>query len=187
MIGRQAGERDVDDARMRVERAEHGATTRAAERTRPDIGRAVARDVAFACRDAHALFRHGGPRHECGTMRTLTDRAVAMRDVIQRAGDLEADGAAEARASRIALVHVQDRRRKRGMSPGPEQALAFHRTADRIAVAAREHDRARVLEELGATLESCTSCHATWKQQVVDEATWEGLTSTGSMDHAMAR
>jgi len=73
------------------------------------------------------------------------------------------------------------------MSPGPEQALAFHRTADRIAVAAREHDRARVLEELGATLESCTSCHATWKQQVVDEATWEGLTSTGSMDHAMAR
>lgn len=32
MIGRQACERDVDHARVRVERAEHGATARAAER-----------------------------------------------------------------------------------------------------------------------------------------------------------
>jgi len=36
-----------------------------------------------------------------------------------------------------------------------------------------------VLRELSATLETCTSCHATWKQQVVDEATWQILTSTG--------
>jgi hypothetical protein len=36
-----------------------------------------------------------------------------------------------------------------------------------------------VLEQLGATLEICTACHSTWKQQVVDEATWERLASTG--------
>jgi len=59
-----------------------------------------------------------------------------------------------------------------------EQALDFHRTADRIAIAARERDRVRVLEQLGATLETCTSCHSTWKQQIVDEATWQMSTST---------
>jgi hypothetical protein len=59
-----------------------------------------------------------------------------------------------------------------------EQGLAFHHTADRIAVAARERDRVRVLAELGATLETCTSCHSNWRQQVVDEATWQSLTST---------
>jgi hypothetical protein len=65
-------------------------------------------------------------------------------------------------------------------APGfTEQALAFHHMADRIALAAHERDRLRVLGQLGATLEICTSCHSTWKQQVVDEATWEGLTSTG--------
>jgi hypothetical protein len=73
-------------------------------------------------------------------------------------------------------------------APGfTEQALAFHHTADRIAIAARERDRVRVLGELGATLETCTSCHSTWKQQVVDEATWQSLTSTGSTAHATAR
>jgi len=62
-------------------------------------------------------------------------------------------------------------------APGfTEQALAFHHTADGIAAAARARDKPRVLEELSATLEACTSCHAAWKQQVVDEASWEKLT-----------
>ncbi len=61
-----------------------------------------------------------------------------------------------------------------------ERALAFHHTADRIAVAARERDRAQVLTELGATLKTCSSCHAAWKQQVVDERTWEQLTSSAA-------
>jgi len=65
-----------------------------------------------------------------------------------------------------------------------EQALGFHHAADRIAVAARERDRVRVLAELGATLETCTSCHSTWKQQVVDETTWQGLTSSAAAPDA---
>ncbi len=64
-------------------------------------------------------------------------------------------------------------------APGfTDQALAFHHAADRIVIAARERDRKRVLTELGTTLQACTSCHATWKQQVVDEETWRRLTAT---------
>lgn len=64
-------------------------------------------------------------------------------------------------------------------APGfTEQALNFHHTADRISAAARDRDRARVLTELGATLQTCASCHAAWKQQVVDEPTWTRLTSS---------
>jgi len=61
-------------------------------------------------------------------------------------------------------------------APGfAERAMAFHRTADGIATAARAKDGPGVLRELGATLEACTSCHAAWKQQVVDDATWHKL------------
>jgi hypothetical protein len=31
---------------------------------------------------------------------------------------------------------------------------------------------------LSATLQTCTACHAAWKQQVVDEATWQKATAT---------
>ena len=69
-------------------------------------------------------------------------------------------------------------------APGfTEQALHFHHTADRIATAARERNRPRVLTELGATLKTCTSCHAAWKQQVVDEPTWQKITSSPPPQH----
>jgi len=64
-------------------------------------------------------------------------------------------------------------------APGfTEQALAFHRTADGITAAAKARDRGRVLSELSATLQTCTACHALWKQQIVDESTWSRLTAT---------
>ena len=68
-----------------------------------------------------------------------------------------------------------------------EQALNFHHTADRIGAAAHDRDRTRVLAELGTTLQTCTSCHATWKQQVVDEPTWQSLTSSAPPTHAAPR
>jgi hypothetical protein len=52
------------------------------------------------------------------------------------------------------------------------QALAFHQTADRIVEAARASDRQRALGELAATLETCVTCHAGWRQEVVNEPTW---------------
>jgi cytochrome c556 len=53
-------------------------------------------------------------------------------------------------------------------APGfTEQALNFHHTADEIAVAAAKRDGPAVLIALAKTLSACTSCHATYKQEVV--------------------
>jgi len=69
-------------------------------------------------------------------------------------------------------------------APGfTEQALAFHHTADRIGEAAKAKDRTRVLTELGVTMQACTSCHAAWKQQIVDEPTWQRMTSMAPPTH----
>ena len=66
-------------------------------------------------------------------------------------------------------------------TPGfSEMALNFHRTADTIADAARNKDGAAVLSALNKTLQTCTSCHAAFRQDVVDEATWKQLTSPAS-------
>jgi hypothetical protein len=53
-------------------------------------------------------------------------------------------------------------------APGfTDMALSFHRTADGIGAAARNRDRAGVLKAVGETLQVCTGCHATFKQQIV--------------------
>lgn len=55
-------------------------------------------------------------------------------------------------------------------APGfTEQALAFHRTADRIVDAAKSQDAQAVLQTLGETLTKCTACHAAYKQQIVEK------------------
>jgi len=38
-----------------------------------------------------------------------------------------------------------------------------------------------VLRALGSTLQTCTGCHAKFRQSVVDEATWSFLTSTPAL------
>lgn len=57
-----------------------------------------------------------------------------------------------------------------------EAALDFHRRADQIGVAARAHDGPGVLRATSSTLQACTSCHATYRQDVVDAATWASRT-----------
>jgi hypothetical protein len=56
-----------------------------------------------------------------------------------------------------------------------DQALAFHETADRVVQAARAQDTAAVLRATSETLQACTGCHATWRQQVVHEAEYGSL------------
>ena len=62
-------------------------------------------------------------------------------------------------------------------APGfTEAALNFHHTADSITEAAKRKDAQAVLTALSTTLATCTSCHSTFKQEVVDDATWASIT-----------
>jgi hypothetical protein len=62
-------------------------------------------------------------------------------------------------------------------APGfTERALAFHRTADSIAIAAEAGDRNATLSALDTTLAHCTSCHRDYRQQIVDERTFAETT-----------
>lgn len=64
-------------------------------------------------------------------------------------------------------------------APGfTEMALDFHRRADAIGVAAQAQDRDAVLAALANTLQACTDCHAAWRQEVVDAATWQQRTGS---------
>jgi cytochrome c556 len=63
-------------------------------------------------------------------------------------------------------------------TPGfSERALAFHATADGLSAAAAAADTQKVLGALSATLNSCVSCHAAYRQEVVDQERWRQLTS----------
>ncbi len=54
-----------------------------------------------------------------------------------------------------------------------ELALEFHRRADQILVAAAAEEATAVLSATAHTLDACTGCHATYKQDVVDSAEWD--------------
>lgn len=53
-------------------------------------------------------------------------------------------------------------------APGfAERALEFHRRADSVVAAAQQHDKALTLHALGTMLQSCTGCHAAFRQELV--------------------
>lgn len=58
-----------------------------------------------------------------------------------------------------------------------EMALDFHRRADAIGAAARAQDAGAVLRATSHTLEACTGCHAAFRQEIVDPATWRDRTA----------
>ncbi|HET9959866.1 MAG TPA: hypothetical protein VFQ61_35485 [Polyangiaceae bacterium] len=119
----------------------------------------------------------------------MRDHLVAVQEIVSA---LTSDdfAAIEQAASRIGFSEQMGRmctHMGAGAQGFADQALNFHHTADRVAAAAREHNRGRVLSELGATLQTCTACHATWKQQVVDEATWQRVATSAPMSREVAR
>jgi hypothetical protein len=66
-----------------------------------------------------------------------------------------------------------------------ELALSFHERADEIGPAAESQDGAAVLRATSKTLEVCTSCHATYRQDVVDAKTWQARTGSSHDPAAM--
>lgn len=95
-----------------------------------------------------------------------------------------------ARASALIETSPQMQRMCQHMGAGAvgftEVALDFHKRADAIGVAARAKDGAAVLRATSSTLEACTGCHAAFRQEVVDMATWQertGSTHDPNMGH----
>jgi hypothetical protein len=107
----------------------------------------------------------------------MRDHLVAVQEIISATST--GDFAAVERTSKRIGYSEQMGRMCSHMGLGApgftERAIAFHRTADTITAAARQRDHAGVLTALGATLATCTGCHAEFRQQVVDEATWSKL------------
>lgn len=50
-----------------------------------------------------------------------------------------------------------------------KMGLALHSTADKLVHAAKKKDYNLFVKKLGATLQTCTSCHSTFKQEVVTQ------------------
>lgn len=59
-----------------------------------------------------------------------------------------------------------------------DKALDFHSRADAISEAARAKDGVAVLKATAHTLQACTSCHATFRQEIVDAETWQDRTGS---------
>ncbi|RLA62819.1 MAG: hypothetical protein DRQ89_08410 [Epsilonproteobacteria bacterium] len=55
-------------------------------------------------------------------------------------------------------------------TPGfTEMGLVLHSTADKLVHAAKKKDYDLFVKKLGATLRTCTSCHSTFKQEIVSQ------------------
>jgi len=109
----------------------------------------------------------------------MRDHLVAVREIVSALATADF-AAVEKAAGRIGFSEQMGQMcgHMGAGAPGfSEQAVEFHHTADQIVSAARDRDGTRVLGAFAATLETCTSCHASWKQQVVDEPTWRQLTA----------
>lgn len=115
----------------------------------------------------------------------MRDHLVAVQEIT--AGVAANDFAAiEHAASRIGFSEQMGAMCKHmgaGAAGFTDRALAFHHTADGIGEAAKRHDMKAVLAKLSETLTACTSCHATYKQQVVDDATFTSLTGEQASGH----
>ena len=119
------------------------------------------------------------PRMANHQKQNMRDHLLAVQEIVLAAGR-DDFAAVEKAASRVGDSPEMGRmctHMGAGAKGFTEQALAFHHTADSIGVAARLRDRAGVMTALGQTLQACTGCHETYRQHVVDEATWTRLTS----------
>jgi hypothetical protein len=115
----------------------------------------------------------------------MRDHLVAVQEVVAA---LAADDmpAAQRASQRIGFSEPMGRMCSHmGMgAPGfTAQATNFHHTADRIGEAAARGDRPGVLRALNDTLLTCTGCHTTWRQEVVDDAEWRRRTAAAPPTH----
>jgi cytochrome c556 len=112
----------------------------------------------------------------------MRDHLAAVQAIVAALGRDDMDAVAHA-VARIGYSESMGRvcEHMGATAPGfTPMALRFHHTADTIADAARRGDRAGVLTALDRTLGTCVACHAAYRQEVVDDATWKRLTAPAS-------
>jgi len=100
---------------------------------------------------------------------------VAIQRIVGGVGQEDWNEVASASALIESSPQMQQMCRHMGKgAPGfTELALDFHRRADAIGKEARAHDGPAVLLATSRTLQACTGCHATYRQDVMDAATWQ--------------
>jgi len=112
----------------------------------------------------------------------MREHLAAIQAIVAAIGRDDMDGVAKA-VTRIGYSEAMGRMCEHMGAAAPgftRMALDFHRTADTIGEAARRSDRAGVLSSLDRTLRACVGCHATYRQEVVDDATWKRLTGAAT-------
>lgn len=104
----------------------------------------------------------------------MRDHLLAVQEIVLglAAGDFDAVERAAGRIGTSAFDEEACQRMGMNVEGFAEQSSRFHRTADGIARAARQKDRDAVLSTLGDTLQTCTGCHAAYKQVVVGDETF---------------
>jgi hypothetical protein len=108
----------------------------------------------------------------------MREHLAAIQGIVAAIGRDDMDGVAKA-ASGIGYSEAMGQMCEHMGAAAPgftPLALNFHHTADTIGEAARRGDRSAVLTALDRTLQACVGCHAAYRQEVVDEATWQRLT-----------
>lgn len=119
-------------------------------------------------------------------MRTeMRDHLVVVQEVVAGLATDDFDAVASA-AGRIASKPNSAEMCEtmgKGADGFSEQALGLHRAGDALLAAANKQDRAATFEALNVTLATCTSCHATYRQEVVTMKAFQSATGV-MLDHA---
>lgn len=119
------------------------------------------------------------PRMAAHQRENMRDHLTAVQEILAAvaAGDF---AGVESSAARIGYSEQMGQMCERMGAGAPgfnELALNFHHTADTIVPAAKARDSAATLKAVSATLQTCVACHAVYRQQIVDEATWKAISS----------
>ena len=115
----------------------------------------------------------------------MREHLAAVEAIVAAIGHDDMEGVSKA-AARVGYSEAMGQMCEHmgAATPGfTTMALTFHHTADTIGAAARRGDRAGVLTALDQTLQACVGCHATYRQEVVDEGTWNRLTAEAGAAH----
>ncbi|MEL6179620.1 MAG: hypothetical protein AAFS10_11745 [Myxococcota bacterium] len=113
---------------------------------------------------------------------TMMQHLVAIEQISSGLAGQDWNAVAEAAATIGSSPQMQQmcQHMGEGADGFTDMGLEFHRRADQIGAAAKLQDGPGVLRALSSTLQACNNCHSTFRQDVVDAATWQAQTG---MDH----